>query len=157
MAYVRIIRDHSITSDTIRFMLHEQFSHIGYKLTGTDEWLDCRLDGGVNIRPADSVRDTAHVDFTFPGIEQAIEYGKTFIGKEQYDIGNIINFIDPRWPIDPHKGICSRFLRFTSKLTCGLINPSIADYEIAPAHFLFPIGAIAGVEELDRWPKDLKL
>lgn len=156
MAYVRMIADNSLTSDVIRWELKDLFSHVGFKLDD-ERWLDCRLDGGVKIRPANSIDDTRHIDFTFPGIEAAIEYGKQLVGT-QYDIGNILEFVDPSFPVDHHKLICSRFVReCAADAKCPLLNPTIPDYHVAPAHFIFPIGAVPGVVELDRWPKDLKL
>lgn len=155
MSYIRLIRDNSITSNAIRFMLHEQFSHIGFKMDD-DRWLDCRLDGGVQIRAADSAIDTAHIDFTFPGLNEVIKAAMADIGTA-YDVGNIFNFLDPKWPINKNQLICSRFVRKWTATKLQLINPSIPDWEVAPAHFLFCIGVVAGVVELDRWPKDLKL
>jgi len=157
MAYVRIVRDDSITSQAIRWTLHEQFSHIGFKMDD-ERWLDCRLDGGVQIRAANSIIDTAHIDFTFPGIESAIEYGKTLIGTK-YDVGNIFHFLDSHWPINQHQLICSRFVRECARegAKFALINPSIEDYQIAPGHYIYPIGVVPGVNELDRYPMDMKL
>lgn len=154
--YVRMVADDSITSNTIRFVLHEMFSHVGFKLDD-ETWLDCRLGGGVQIRPADSVKDTRHLDFTFPGVEKAAAFGKTLIGTP-YDVGNIFNFLDPGWPINRHQLICSRFVRLCAREAgFPLINPAISDYQVAPAHFIYPVGVVPGVTELDRWPRDLLL
>lgn len=156
MAYVRMVADNSLTSKVIRWELKDMFSHVGFKLDD-EQWLDCRLDGGVQIRPANSVDDTVHIDFTFPNIEQAIVYGKTLIGTK-YDIVNILQFVDPSFSVDSHKLICSRFVRECAEyVKCPLLNPTVPDYHIAPAHFVFPIGVVSGVTELDRWPKDLQL
>ena len=158
MSYVRLIADHSLTSLAIRGFLHESFSHVGFKMDD-ETWLDCRWgigdSDGVRIRPAGSVHDCAHVDFTFDGIEDAIIYGKSLIGTK-YDLSDIAGFVFDPAIHDPHKLICSRFvIECAAKIGNPLFDEAVSFWNIPPGWF--PASMPRGKKILDLWPTDLKL
>lgn len=157
MPYVRVVAEHNIVSDAIR-LTGDLFSHIGFRLDD-ETWLDCRFSldkdkDGVRIRPADSLHDFRHVDFTFDGIEQAIAFGRTLIGTH-YDLSDIAGFVFDPALHDPNKLICSRFVQECSENTgkMPLLGPWVKAWHVRPAHFPFsPV-----IKILDVYPKNLQL
>lgn len=163
MAYARIIAEHEIPNALIRGFMHEMFGHALYVLDDVNDKgvglvLQCTWPNGVEIVSLDQVRDFRHYDFTFPGIEEAIAYGKTLIGTK-YDLRNIEGFMFDPSLHDPNRLICSRFLIETSSVgqqkvgAKPLLNPAIAFWHVDPSHLMFS----PEITELDRWPKTLQL
>lgn len=137
---VQLVADDSLVSEAIQFWSHSQFSHAGFR-TQDGAWLDCRLDGGVQIRPAGSYRPTRFATFTFPGIEQAIDYGRELIGRK-YDECNILGMVINPALHDPNREICSRFVQECSEHTpfAPILNPAVKCWHVMPGHLLFSPG-----------------
>lgn len=160
MSYVRVVAEKQIPNFLIRMFLHEPFGHVLFVLDEKDERgiakvLQCTWPEGVEITTLDKVKDFRHVDFTFDGIDDAIAYGKTLVGRK-YDLSNILGFVFNSRIHDPNRLICSRFIVECAKqIGNPLFDPAVSSYHVPPSWLIaaWP----RGKKILDVYPKDFDI
>ena len=128
--------EHDVANFIIREYLHNLFGHCFFVMDDGNV-LQCRWPQGVEIRPLAKEKDFRHVDFTFDGIEKAIEHGKTLVGTK-YDLKDILGIAFDSELHDPSRMICSRFIAdCASAANNTLLNPAIPSWHVAPGDLLF--------------------